>query len=156
MENIKIKGLEDGDLSKFSLKKLNGIELGNNNKKSGHLKNISSKGAVARYEKYGNPAEGKYGKPILQYDLNGKFIKEWKGAFLAAQHYGVENIVISDVVGGRRDSAVGFMWKKKTSEFFEKQIQSWYEIQNPTCPHCKKIVSKGMYKRWHGDNCKQK
>ena len=25
-----------------------------------------------------------------------------------------------------------------------------------TCEHCGKTVSKGMYKRWHGDNCKNK
>jgi hypothetical protein len=25
-----------------------------------------------------------------------------------------------------------------------------------TCEHCQKTVSIGMYKRWHGDNCKQK
>ena len=156
MENIKIKGLEDGDLSKFSLKKLNGIELGNNNKNSGHLKNISSKGAIARYEKYGNPAEGKYGKPILQYDLDGNFIKEWVGAFIAAEFYGVGNVQITDVVNGRGESTLGFMWKKKIGNKIPKKIISLYELQNPKCPHCKKIISKGMYKRWHGDNCKQK
>ena len=25
-----------------------------------------------------------------------------------------------------------------------------------TCPHCNKTTSVGMYKRWHGDNCKSK
>lgn len=24
------------------------------------------------------------------------------------------------------------------------------------CPHCGKVVSPGMYGRWHGDNCKEK
>jgi hypothetical protein len=27
--------------------------------------------------------------------------------------------------------------------------------QKKTCEHCNKTVSVGMYKRWHGDNCKQ-
>lgn len=28
--------------------------------------------------------------------------------------------------------------------------------QKKTCEHCGKIASVGMYKRWHGDNCKKK
>lgn len=44
--NIAVKGLSD--LSDFSMRKLAGIENGNNNVKSGHLKKISSKGGKER------------------------------------------------------------------------------------------------------------
>lgn len=44
MENIKIKGLEDGDLSKFSIKELHLQDLHNQNIQSGHLKNIAKSG----------------------------------------------------------------------------------------------------------------
>lgn len=30
-----------------------------------------------------------------------------------------------------------------------------YPLSDP-CPHCKKIVRKACYKRWHGDNCKMR
>lgn len=120
------------------------------------LKNQSASGGYANYKKNGNPAEGKYGKHILQYDLDGNFIKEWDGAFIAAKFYNVKNIQISDIVNGRGDSTLGFMWKKKTSNIIENKIKSLFEIQNPTCPNCNKIVPKGLFTRWHGDKCKHK
>jgi hypothetical protein len=156
MENIKIKGLDHNNLDKYSIKTSILSEIGKHNAESGLLKKIASKGGYATYEKYGNPAEGKYGKAILQYDLDGNFIKEWEGAFIAAEYYGVGNVQISDVVNGRGDSTLGFMWKKKINNEIPQKIKSLYDIQNPKCPHCNKVVVKGMYNRWHGDNCKFK
>jgi hypothetical protein len=155
-ENNKFNNSEFGKLSDGKIKLIqNGIERGIINTKSGLLKKISIKGAKARYKKYGNPADGKYGKPILQYDLDGNFIKEWKGSFIAAEFYGVGNTQITDIVNGRGESTLGFMWKKKIGSI-PKKIHSLYEIQNPKCPYCNKIVARGMYNRWHGDKCKHK
>ena len=156
-ENEKFNKSDFGKLSDGKLKLIEtGIERGNINSKSGLLKKISIKGAKARYKKYGNPAAGKYGKSILQYDLYGNFIKEWKGAFIAAEHYGVSNTVISSVVLGFRDSACGFMWVHKISNKIESKIKSYEDLQNPTCEYCNKKVAKGMYNRWHGNKCKLK
>lgn len=52
MKNIQIKGLEDGDLSKYSLKQLNGLiaateinnQQGQKNAESGHMKSIQPLG----------------------------------------------------------------------------------------------------------------
>lgn len=52
MKNIKIEGLEDGDLSKYSLKQLNGLiaateinnQQGQKNAESGHMKSIQPLG----------------------------------------------------------------------------------------------------------------
>lgn len=44
--NINVKGLSD--LSDYNMQKLAGIETGNNNVKSGHLRKISIKGGKAR------------------------------------------------------------------------------------------------------------
>lgn len=52
MKNIQIKGLEDGDLSKYSLKQLNGLiaateinnQQGKKNAESGHMKSIQPLG----------------------------------------------------------------------------------------------------------------
>jgi hypothetical protein len=118
---------------------------------------IQSKNAAkSNYKKNGNPAAGKYGKAILQYDLDGNFVKEWKGAFIAAEFYGVGNTQITDIVNGRGESTLGFMWKKKVGNKIQYKITSLYEIQNPKCSYCNKIVARGMYNRWHGENCKHK
>jgi len=53
MKNIEIKGLEDGDFSKYSLKQLNGLiaateinnQQGQKNAESGHMKSIQPLGA---------------------------------------------------------------------------------------------------------------
>jgi hypothetical protein len=53
MKNIKIEGLEDGDLSKYTLKQLNGLiaateinnQQGQKNAESGHMKSIQPLGA---------------------------------------------------------------------------------------------------------------
>jgi hypothetical protein len=150
--NSELGKLTDGKVKQMEAGRLNGLQ----NAKSGLLKKISVKGGKSNYKKNGNPAEGRYGKPILQYDLDGNFIKEWRGAFIAANYYKVSNTFITDVAIGLRDSACGFMWKLKKSNNIKQKIKSLYEIQNPKCPHCNKIVAKGMYNRWHGDNCKHK
>lgn len=156
-ENEKFNNSELGKLTDGKIKLIeNGINSGKRNYKSGLLKKIAKSGGKANYKKNGNPAEGKYGKPILQYDLNGNFIKEWKGAFIAAKYYNVSNIQITDVVNGRGHSTLGFMWKKKHSDNIPKKIKSLFDTLNPKCPYCKKIVAKNMFNRWHGDNCKHK
>lgn len=47
MKNIKIKGLEDGDLSKYSIRDSHLDDLHYNNINSGHLKNIAKSGGKA-------------------------------------------------------------------------------------------------------------
>lgn len=53
----------------------------------------------------------------------------------------------------------GKSWKKKLEDI-EKQIGNNNPMKNPkwqmTCEYCGIIVNKGLYGRWHGDNCKLK
>lgn len=158
MKNIEWKksSLNLNKLNNLTHKQLTSKANGEHNVKSGLLKSIAKKGGDKTYQKYGNPAAGKYGKSILQYDLDGNFIKEWKGAFVAAEYYNVNNVQISDIVNGRGDSTLGFMWKKKISDNIPQNIESLYDLQNPKCKYCNKRFTKGMFNRWHGDNCKHK
>lgn len=55
----------------------------------------------------------KYGKPILQYDLKGNFIKEWSSAVKASKNVGVTNITINAQLKGRLLTAGGFIWRYK-------------------------------------------
>lgn len=50
-------------------------------------------------------------KAVLQYDMEGNFIKEWESIVSAQKVYGY--IHISDVCKGRRKTAGGYKWKYK-------------------------------------------
>jgi len=62
-------------------------------------------------------------KPILQYDLDGNFIKEHKGASDAAKDLGKkQGNNINDCARGKYHSTYGFMWIYKTSESYSLRI----------------------------------
>lgn len=50
-------------------------------------------------------------KPIIQFDLNGVFIREWESITLASKTLAIFNI--SNVLLGKRKSVGGFRWKYK-------------------------------------------
>lgn len=55
----------------------------------------------------------KYGKEIIQYDLNGNFIKEWKGVKEAARILNIKPPNLSATLNGRQKTCGGFIWKFK-------------------------------------------
>lgn len=66
------------------------------------------------------PTIGKYGAenpcvtPVLQYDLNGNFVKEWKCRADAAKHYNGSANSISRCMNGVRKTYKGFIWRHGT------------------------------------------
>ena len=52
-------------------------------------------------------------KPVIQYDLNGRFIKEWKSSATICNTYNIHRGQISRVCTGQRKTAYGFIWKYK-------------------------------------------
>ena len=52
-------------------------------------------------------------KIVLQYTLNGKFIKEWNGTREAGRELNISCNCISAVCLGKRKTAGGFIWKYK-------------------------------------------
>jgi group I intron endonuclease len=56
---------------------------------------------------------GKPKTPILQYNLNGEFIREWDYIKEAAKHYNLNSANIVANCKGRYKSAGGFIWKYK-------------------------------------------
>ena len=57
----------------------------------------------------------KKGKPILQYTLDGEFVKEWKNSSLATQALGGKKYDdnIRSCIRGERKSSMGFIWRSK-------------------------------------------
>jgi hypothetical protein len=55
----------------------------------------------------------KISKPVIQLDMNGKFIKEWISATEAAKSLGVNKSNICTCCRGRISYAYGYKWKYK-------------------------------------------
>ena len=66
-----------------------------------------------------NAKKGKYGKehprskPVLQFDLNGNFIKEWECATQVEKELGISHCHICQCCQNKRKSAGGYIWKYK-------------------------------------------
>ena len=69
------------------------------------------------------PSKGKYGKkhhkskPIIQYDKEGNFIKEWECANDVERVLGISNKHIGSVCLGKRKSCGGYIWKYKNAAY---------------------------------------
>ncbi len=63
-------------------------------------------------------------KPVLQYSLNGDFIREWSSYKDAALAYGLNRGNISNCVLGRAKCYGGYMWKPMTNPI-RKQIEPY-------------------------------
>ena len=67
------------------------------------------------------PSKGKYGKkhhrskPIIQYDKDGNFIREWECANDVERVLGISNKHIGSVCLGKRKSCGGYIWKYKNA-----------------------------------------
>lgn len=63
-------------------------------------------------EHINNIIKGKQ-KPILQYDLQGNFIKEWEGIKIAALYLGCDPTTIIANLKGITKKGYGYIWKRK-------------------------------------------
>lgn len=54
--------------------------------------------------------------PILQYDLEGNFIKEWPSCIDASRTLKIGNSRIADAIKGIKNSAGGYMWRYKDKD----------------------------------------
>jgi hypothetical protein len=72
-----------------------------------NFKKVASKNAVANSLK----SRYKLQKAVLQYDLDGNFIKEWPGVRYVKTH---TNICCSKCVRGLKKTAGGYIWKFKS------------------------------------------
>lgn len=55
----------------------------------------------------------KKSKPVLQYTLDGEFVREWESAIQAEKEGGFDNGHIISVCGGKRLHHKGFIWRYK-------------------------------------------
>lgn len=63
------------------------------------------------YGKHGS--NNKNSIPVLQYDINGNFIKKWDNAVVAAQHLKIDSKGIRKCARGERKTAYNYIWKSE-------------------------------------------
>ena len=61
---------------------------------------------------YGTRTE-RCSKPVLQYTLDGEFVREWESAIQAEREGGFNNTCICQCCLGKRKTHKGFIWKYK-------------------------------------------
>lgn len=74
--------------------------------------NINYGTGIARRTQLFN-TNGKLSKPVLQYTLEGIFIKEWKSTMDVQRNLGFEHANISRCCRGKQSYAYGYIWKYK-------------------------------------------
>ena len=101
----------DGDKSNNNIKNL---EWATYSEQSKHLYKIGLKSKP--YQEL-NPMFKKYGKlhhkskPVIQYDLDGNFIKKWENSYEVQREYGYRQSNISECCLGKRKTAYKYKWK---------------------------------------------
>jgi len=71
-------------------------------------------------------------KPILQYNLDGDFMKEWWGSTLIENQLGFKKALIHQCCTGKNNElqSCGFQWRFKKSENFPLKIPKYYQPQS--------------------------
>ena len=52
-------------------------------------------------------------KPIIQYSVEGEFIREWDSATDAASFYNTNKVNITKCCLGKNKTSIGYIWKYK-------------------------------------------
>lgn len=74
------------------------------------------------------------GNPVLQFDLNGNFIREFESAKYASKLYNCTQETITYACTGRTKTGVGFLWRYKKDYNGEKLVY------NPYVPKTKHVL----------------
>lgn len=72
--------------------------------------------------------------PIIQLDMNGKFIKEWESATEVEKTLSILKTSLGNVLRGRTISAGGYRWVYK-----KEYLQNTYNLKPIKTPNCIKI-----------------
>jgi hypothetical protein len=132
MKNIKIKGLDENDLSKDSLEQLNRIEQGIYAKESGQLGRASKKGGATTGKQHYENGTGLFGMG----EKKKKKVRSNGGK--AAGKLAVES---GTVIKAGKASA-------KSPNHPNNRLEK--------CIHCGLKTTLPLIRRWHNDNCKNK
>ena len=88
----------------------------------------------------------KISKPIIQYDLNGIFIKKWNGSVEASNHFGKKySCSITDCCLGRQKTSCGFIWRYENDILNKDFILEYGDRKKPIIQY---DINKNFIKVW--------
>lgn len=128
--NVSQDALDVSEKAYISLYKKAGRKMLNISKGGGapmYGKTHSEKTRLEQSKRYSGVNNPNYGKGcfgntngrsrvILQYDIDGNFIREWDTVTNASKELGIKRTTISSNLIGLNKSAKGFIWKYKTNK----------------------------------------
>jgi hypothetical protein len=68
------------------------------------------------------------GKPVIQRDLQGNFIKRWEKAVYASKELGIRQSSISAVLSGRAKTSGGFIWEYCEEDKKDLEGETWKQL----------------------------
>ena len=98
----------DNPIKKTLIDHVDNNKLNNN---ASNLRWASQTDNINNYNKYHKP---EMDKPILQYNIDDDFIKEWKSIKEIMEHYNYSSGMLYNCLNGICKSAFGYIWKYKT------------------------------------------
>jgi len=101
--------------SEETRKKMSEAQKGNTYRRGKKLTDEQkfSSGNGNRGRKQNSDEKKKRYKPILEFDSDGNYIREWESASSAATFYSTKQSSVSLVAAGKRNSWFGIVWKYK-------------------------------------------
>ena len=99
-------------------------------RKIGERNKISQKNRVytaEEKEKAATLVREIFNKKVLQYDLDGNFIKEWESITIAGEYLKISRTSISDCWNRNKKSCQGYIWKLKDGESIPLKIEGLSE-----------------------------
>jgi hypothetical protein len=130
--NIPIKGLKDLNDKKYSMEQLNRIENGKNAVLTGQQKEAAIEGGKV---------------------MGNKHYKNGTGLFGMSDMKKKQTAINGGKIAGKLAVEKGTVSKAGKISAKSKKHPNNIKV---TCEHCGFKTSLPLYKRWHGDNCKQK
>lgn len=98
--------------------------------KSKQSKALKGRTSPNKGKKWSEESKKKFGKTILQYDINGNFIREWDTITQASKELNIKGI--NENLKNRSKTAGGFIWKEYYKGFPKKLSRSTIEYHTST------------------------
>ena len=145
--NYKVKIIKDNLTIKQAKKEeIRLVKLYGKRVNGGTLCNITDGGEGILGYKHTEKTKDIFRKRVLQYDLCGNFIKEWKGIKIAESYYNINHGDINSTCVKRQLSAGGYMWRYKKGNNIPIKIQKY---KNPNATSVIQLTMKGKFiKEW--------
>ena len=114
----------DDPINKKYVDHVDNNKLNNN---ASNLRWVSQSDNINNYNKYHKP---EMNKPILQYNIDDDFIKEWKSIKEILENYDFSSGMLYNCLNGTNKTAFGYIWKYKNDPIHNIELKQDEEFVN--------------------------